>query len=85
MFQPQLSTWQPPEAPNPTVSTNGHQVIAYTNHHPAPLASSSTSHTISNQAVTNNRTSRCAGIPNSSDSAHAFRFNIAVLCHPVCD
>jgi hypothetical protein len=83
-FQPQFTPWQPPEPPNTTVSTNGRRVIAYTNHRP-PQASSSTSRTVSNTAVTNNRASRRAGISNSnSDSARAYRFDIAILCHPVC-
>ena len=55
-------------------------MIAYTNHRPAPQASSSTSRTVSN-----NRASHRAGISNSNnDSARAYRFDIAVLCHPVC-
>ena len=78
--------WQPPEPPNPSVSTNGRRVIAYTNHCAPPQASSSTSWTISNQAVSNNRASRRAGISESNtDSARAYKFDIAVLCHPVCD
>ena len=84
-FQPQFTPWQPPEPPNPTVSTNGRRVIAYTNHRAASQASSSTSR-ISNPAVYNNRVSRRAGVSNSnSDSACAYVFDIAVLCHPVCD
>lgn len=85
-FQPQFSPWQLPEPPNSTVSTNGRRVIAYTNHRPTPQASSSTSRTGSNLAVSNNRASRRTGISNSnSDSARVYRFDIAVLCHPVCD
>ena len=84
-FQPQFTPWQPPELPNPTVSTNSHCVIAYTNYRATYQASSSTSR-ISNPAIYNNRVSCCAGVSNSnSDSARAYVFDIAVLCHPVCD